>query len=134
MLSIHPAPGARPRRRPLLRGRGTFSENPDTGLTLIEEEAVEAMARQHGLRIDPGEAGRNLVTRGLELPRGARPAEPCAHLGAAGRWGVLQGLLYRGVLRAQVLTEGVLRTGDEVEGRPVPCRRILCSDALTVSI
>ena len=125
VLSIHPAPGARPRRRPLLRGRGTSSENPDTGLTLIEEEAVEAMARQHGLRIDPGEAGRNLVTRGLE---------PCAHLGAAGRWGVLQGLLYRGVLRAQVLTEGVLRTGDEVEGRPVPCRRILCSDALTVSI
>lgn len=50
------------------RALGTFSDSPDTELTLIEAEAVEALAAEHGLILDPGEARRNVVTRGVELP------------------------------------------------------------------
>ncbi len=111
-------------------GRGTFSGSPDTELTLIEAEAVEVLARDHGLRLDPGETRRNVVTRGVALNdlvgrefrvgevllRGVRLAEPCAHLARLVGQVVLGGLLHKGGLRAEILTEGVLRTGDAVAG------------------
>jgi MOSC domain-containing protein YiiM len=110
-------------------GAGTFSDSPDTEITLIEAEAVEALGREHGLRIDPGEARRNVVTRGVALNdlvgrefragevllRGARPAEPCAHLARLVGGEVLEGLLHRGGLRAKIVSGGVLRAGDAVE-------------------
>lgn len=113
-------------------GGGTFSDDPDTEITLIEEEAVEALAREHGFRIDPGEARRNVVTRGVDLNalvgrefriggvalRGVRPAEPCAHLARLVGGGVLRGLARRGGLRAEILSGGFLRAGDTVEAPP----------------
>lgn len=75
-------------------GSGTFSGGTDTELTLIEAEAVETLNRGHSLHFNPGEARRNVVTRGIGLNalvgqefrigevrlRGVRLAEPCAHL------------------------------------------------------
>ena len=111
-------------------GRGTFSGSPDAELTLVEAEALEALAAEHGLRLDPGEARRNVVTRGVDLNglvgeefrvgevllRGARPAEPCAHLARLVGEEVLPGLVHRGGLRAKIVTGGTLRAGDAVDG------------------
>lgn len=110
---------------------GTYSDRPGPAreATLIEIEAIEALARDYGVTIAPGDARRNLVTRGIALNhlvgreflvgdvrlRGIRLCEPCAHLQKlTGQEKVLPGLVHRGGLRAQVLSEGVIRAGDPV--------------------
>src|SRR5213594_1988275 len=101
---------------------GTYSDRPGPGreVTLIESEAIEAMARDNQLAIAPGEARRNVVTRGAPLNhlvgreflvgdvrlRGIRLCEPCSHLEGLTRRGVLAGLIHRGGLRAQILVGG----------------------------
>lgn len=79
--------------------RGTFSDDPDTEITLIEEEAVEALAREHGLPMVGAEARRNVVTRGADLN---------ALVGREFRVGGV-------ALRAEILSEGIFRAGDAVE-------------------
>jgi MOSC domain-containing protein YiiM len=107
---------------------GTYSDSPGPGreVTLIESEAIEAMARDNEVRIPAGDARRNVVTRGVPLNhlvgqdfsigavrlRGIRLCEPCAHLEGLTHKGVLGGLVHRGGLRAQILTEGTIRVGD----------------------
>jgi len=109
---------------------GTYSDRPGPWreLTLIEVEAIEALARD-GEGIDPGDPRRNVVTRGVPLNhlvgrefrvggvslRGVRLCEPCAHLEGLTRRGVLSGLVHRGGLRAQILTEGEIRVGDRIQ-------------------
>ena len=109
---------------------GTFCKNPgpDYELTLVEAEAVEALKRDCGLELSPGETRRNIVTQGVALNhlvgrefkvgpvkiRGIRLCEPCAHLEKLTRPGIISGLAHRGGLRAQVLTEGTIRVGDAV--------------------
>lgn len=111
-------------------GGGTWSETPGTGrqVTLIEAEAIEAMARDNDVVIDPGEARRNIVTRGVALNhlvdkefkvgeallKGTRLSEPCAHLEKLSKPGVVKGLIHRGGLRADILEGGVIRPGDPV--------------------
>jgi MOSC domain-containing protein YiiM len=77
----------------------------------------------------PAEARRNLVVRGLALDDligrrfmvgeveclGQRRCEPCAHLERLTQPGVLRGLVHRGGLRADVLSDGEIRLGDRVE-------------------
>ena len=112
-------------------GGGTFSKTPGTGreLTLIATEAIELLERECGIRLNPAEARRNLVTRGVSLNdlvgkvfriggvrlRGMRLAEPCEHLESLTQPGVLKGLAHRAGLRAEFLDEGVLRAGDEIQ-------------------
>src|SRR5439155_15346796 len=50
-------------------GDGTFYEDRKTGqdMTLIEAEAIEALAREEAIELSPGEARRNVVTRGMAL-------------------------------------------------------------------
>ncbi len=116
--------------------QGTFSkpEEPGREVTLVEAEAVEALARDYGVRIKEGETRRNLVTRGIALNhlvgkeflvgevrlRAIRLCEPCGHLEKLTVPGVKKGLIHRGGLRAQILTEGVLRTGDPIQPAAVP--------------
>ena len=112
-------------------GRGTFSSRPGTGrqVTLIESEAVEAAGREYGVVLDPGQTRRNVVTAGVALNhlvdreftvggvrlRGVRLAEPCAHMAElAGDAEVRKALVHRGGLRADILSDGVIRVGDEV--------------------
>ena len=109
---------------------GTYSDRPGPGreITLIESEAVDAMARDNEVRIEAGSARRNVVTRGVPLNhlvgedfsigevrlRGIRLCEPCSHLEGLTRRGVLGGLVHRGGLRAQILTEGTIHIGDAI--------------------
>jgi MOSC domain-containing protein YiiM len=102
--------------------------NPSQEVTLIESEALEALARECDIRLEPGQARRNLLTRGVPLNhlvgrafavgevvlRGIRLCEPCDHLEGMTVAGVKQGLCHRGGLRAEVLRGGVLRTGDPI--------------------
>jgi len=109
---------------------GTYSDRPGPAreITLIESEAIDAMARDNDLTIHAGDARRNVVTRGVPLNhlvgreftignvrlRGIRLCEPCSHLEGLTQKGVLSGLLHRGGLRAEILTEGVIHVGDPI--------------------
>lgn len=115
------------------RQAGTFS-NPKGGgydLTLVEAEALEELSAKD-VELSPIEARRNLVVRGIALDDligrhfrvgevecyGQRRCEPCSHLERLTRPGVLRGLVHRGGLRADVLSSGMIRTGDSVEALP----------------
>ena len=108
---------------------GTFYKPaPDYELTLIEAEAIEALRRDYHVELTAGEARRNIVTRNVPLNhlvgrefaigdvriRGIRLCEPCDHLQKLTGKPVIKGLLHRGGLRAQILTRGTIRVGDEV--------------------
>ena len=109
---------------------GTCSKKlkPDYEVTLIESEALEALARDCGITLEPGGSRRNITTRGVALNhlvgreftvggvrlRGLKLCEPCGHLEGLTEKGVREGLLHRGGLRAQVLEAGEIRVGDEV--------------------
>ena len=110
-------------------GTGTFSKpSPDRELTLIEAEAVEAMKRELDVDYGLGDSRRNIVTRGAPLnhlvgkefwigevkARGLRLCEPCKHLQKLSHEKVLPGLVHRGGLRAQILSEGTIRVGEAV--------------------
>ena len=110
------------------RKQGTFwKDQPDYEVTLIESEAFDGMRRESTLDLDPSEGRRNIVTRGVALNhlvdrefqvgevrlRGIRLCEPCNHLAKiSGKPGILGGLIHRGGLRAQILSEGILYVGD----------------------
>jgi len=111
-------------------GTGTFSDKPGTGrqVTLIEVEAVEDFEAESGVAFTAAEARRNIVTRGVRLNDlvgrefsigevrvlGCRLCEPCTHLERLTGKGVLKGLVHRGGLRAEFLTDGVIRVGDRI--------------------
>ena len=110
-------------------GKGTFSKpEPDFELTLIEAEAIEALKRDYNVELAPGEARRNLVTRGIALnhlvgrdfqigevrAHGIRLCEPCDHLQRLTGRQLIKGLRHRGGLRAQILTQGAIRVGDSL--------------------
>ncbi len=112
---------------------GTFYEPaPDHELTLIEAEAIEALRRDYRVELAAGEARRNIVTRNVPLNhlvgrefaigdvriRGLRLCEPCDHLQKVTGKSVIKGLLHRGGLRAQILTQGTIRVGDVVTVMP----------------
>jgi MOSC domain-containing protein YiiM len=108
--------------------RNGDSGRPDQEITLIESEAIDAIARECEIRVDPGKARRNLLTRGVPLNhlvgreftvgeavlRGIRLCEPCDHLESLTVNGIKDGLHHRGGLRAQILAGGTLRVGDKV--------------------
>jgi MOSC domain-containing protein YiiM len=110
-------------------GQGTFFKaQPDVELTLIEAEAIEALQRDYQVELAPGEARRNVVTRGAALNhlvgrefligevkiRGIRLCEPCNHLQALTGRPIIKGLIHRGGLRAQILSAGMIHVGDTV--------------------
>lgn len=111
---------------------GSFSAKPKPGrqITLIEAEAIEALALELDLVLAPGETRRNLVTRGVALNhlvgreftvgevrlRGHELCEPCATLArVTGKPQILPGLIHRGGLRAEILDGGMIRVGDAVQ-------------------
>jgi len=114
-------------------GAGTFSNPGGRGydLTLVEAEALKELSAK-GVELAPAEARRNLVVRGIALDDligrrfrvgeveclGQRRCEPCSHLERLTRPGVLRGLVHRGGLRADVISDGEIRVGDRVEALP----------------
>jgi MOSC domain-containing protein YiiM len=101
---------------------------PGTALTLIAAEAVEAMEREHGISIEPRESRRNVVTRGVDVNelvgkrfrvgdvecRGVELCEPCTTLESMTKPGVIKGLVHRGGLNADILSDGEISIGDAV--------------------
>jgi MOSC domain-containing protein YiiM len=117
-----------------LVGDRHYRENPppdeEAGrdLTLIETEALEALAAEHGIELGPGESRRQVYTRGIRLNPlvgkrfmvgdveclGIELCEPCNHLQSLTPAGTLRGLVHRGGLRADILSGGTIRPGDPV--------------------
>jgi hypothetical protein len=103
---------------------GTFSGKGGTGrhITLVDADVLDEIA------LSPSESRRNVAVRGLDLDGllgrrftigevecvGRRRCEPCAHLQRLTRPGVLRDLVHRGGLRADIVTGGEIRVGDEV--------------------
>ena len=110
---------------------GTYSAEPgpDREVTLIEREVLQALERERGIQLGPEDCRRNIVTSGVSLRdlvgrefrvgsvtlRGIRICEPCAYLESLTTPGVLQALVHRGGLRAQILTDGLIRAGDPIQ-------------------
>jgi MOSC domain-containing protein YiiM len=109
---------------------GADEERPDGyDLTLIEQEAIDAIEREAGIELDPGEHRRNIVTQDTALNhlvgkqfrvgdavcRGDRLCEPCGYLQRITGEEVLDALAHRGGLRADILENGTIRPGDEIE-------------------
>lgn len=116
------------------RGAGYFSRPTGSGedLTLVEEEAIEAVRRDYGIGIALGDTRRNVVTARVPLNhlvgtefqvgevvvRGVELAEPCTHLAKlTGIAALRKAFVHRGGLRADVLVGGRVRVGDVI--RPI---------------
>jgi MOSC domain-containing protein YiiM len=103
--------------------------NVSRDLTLVEAETLEALRREHGIDLAPGEVRRNLTTRGVALDglidryfwvgevlvKGAGRCEPCQHLVQLTGKPVLSPLVHKGGLRGDVLTGGWIRVGDPIQ-------------------
>ncbi len=125
----------------LVAGKGivgdrNFHDNadPETQITLIEEELVARFNADTGLGIEAAQTGRNVVTRGISLNdligkeiklgevtiKGEELCDPCKTLG--GRLStpdvpapaIVKALVDRGGLRASIVTDGVIKKGDSI--------------------
>ena len=108
-----------------LEGDRHFSEDgarPGEALTLVEEEVVDDVG------LAPGATRRQLTVRRVRLNDlvgkrfrvgaveclGVELCEPCAHLQQMTRPGIIDDLLHRGGLNADILSGGTISVGDEV--------------------
>jgi len=147
-ISIHLAESAGAMMRPVdavraVAGRGLegdryyaatgfYSDRPAPlrEVSLIEEETLEALARDHNLRLESGVTRRNIVTRGVPLNhlvnrnfqvgeaifRGVKLCEPCGHVvDVTGIRGLLPNLIHRGGLHAAIVRDGLVQVGDTVK-------------------
>jgi MOSC domain-containing protein YiiM len=112
-----------------LVGNRYFDEGtPESQLTLIAAEALDALRDEHGIELDGAASRRNVLTTGIDLNalvgrrfqvgdvecRGIELCEPCSHLESLTQPGVIKGLVHRAGLNAEILSSGVLRPGDPV--------------------
>jgi len=106
-------------------GKGTFPSGlPGSALTLVQSEVCESFEPP----LSPDEHRRNVVTSGIDLNalvgheflvgevrcRGMRLCEPCTVVEGYASRPVLRELVHRGGLRADIVTPGVLRVGDDI--------------------
>jgi MOSC domain-containing protein YiiM len=112
--------------------QGTFFRDkpllPDKEVTLIEQEALDALARDYHVELEPHETRRNILTKGVALNhlvgreftvgkarlRGLRLCEPCGHLERLNGRKLIKGLTHRGGLRAQIVTAGAIAVSDPI--------------------
>ncbi|MBB73709.1 MAG: hypothetical protein CMJ75_04260 [Planctomycetaceae bacterium] len=112
-------------------GQGTFQKGPAQPLeqvTLIEQEALQAAARDYSITITHLDTRRNLLTENVPLNHlvgkafcigevilcGIELCEPCGHLENLTYPQIKQSLLHRGGLRAEVVQGGQLQVGDVI--------------------
>jgi MOSC domain-containing protein YiiM len=107
-----------------------FADGAPSGraLTLIAAEALEALERDTGIVLSAAESRRNVLTRGIDVNAlvgrrfrigelecyGVELCEPCTHLQGLTQPGVLDGVVHRAGLNADILTDGEIAVGDEV--------------------
>lgn len=116
-------------------GAGSFSRWPGRGrsLTLISAEAIRDAEAAFDVSLSDGQHRRNVVVEGVSLDwflgarfrvgevelEGVRVCAPCKYLvRTTGQAEVFGALVNRGGLRAEILTDGVLRLGDDVTWDP----------------
>jgi MOSC domain-containing protein YiiM len=111
-----------------LEGDRYFGAEVGVALTLIEAEAIEAVEGKTGLKLGMGDPRRNIVTRGIVLNdlldqefevggvrlRGVRLSEPCEHLASLTDPRIVKGLVHKGGLKCEILSDGMIRVGDPV--------------------
>jgi MOSC domain-containing protein YiiM len=102
---------------------------PGCALTLIASEAVEAVATEGEVSVEPAATRRNVLTRGIDVNElvgkrfrigaveceGVELCEPCATLESMTQPGVIKAFVHRGGLNADILTDGEISVGDAVE-------------------
>ena len=112
------------------KGVGAYSEvvKPGRAVTLIEHEAIEAASAEAGIAIDARDSRRNIVTRGVRLNdlvgrefwvgevklRAVELCEPCTYMAGLAGKSMLKSLVHRGGIRADIITDGLIRVGDAV--------------------
>jgi MOSC domain-containing protein YiiM len=101
---------------------------PGRGVTLIAAEAMDAVALEGKVSIEPAATRRNVLTRGIDVNElvgkrfrigdveceGVELCEPCAHLESLTQPGVIKALVRRGGLNADILSDGEISIGDPV--------------------
>jgi MOSC domain-containing protein YiiM len=115
-----------------LEGNRYFWEDgdapPGRGVTLIAAEAMDAVALEGNVSIEPAATRRNVLTRGIDVNElvgerfrigdveceGVELCEPCTHLESMTEPGVIKALAHRGGLNADILTDGEINVGDPV--------------------
>src|SRR5687768_1362325 len=105
------------------------AKRPDKAVSLIEQEVLEMAASEHHVTIAGDKTRRNIITRGVPLielldrdfmignvvMRGIRLFEPCAHLEKVSQIpGIFRALENRSGLKAAILSDGVIHTGDAI--------------------
>lgn len=101
----------------------------DKAVSLIEDEILQLAAQELGLESIAQKTRRNIVTRGVPLiellhreftvggvlMRGIRLFEPCGHLVKVSKLpGIFKALDHRSGLKAAILSDGVIRLGDNI--------------------
>jgi MOSC domain-containing protein YiiM len=108
---------------------GTFASRDGSDLTLIEQEALDAVEADYDIALEPGVHRRNVTTEGIALNHlvgerfrvgeavcvGTELCEPCSYLERhLEREGIREALVHRGGLRARILEGGTVAVGDTV--------------------
>jgi MOSC domain-containing protein YiiM len=97
-------------------------------LTLIAAEALEALEQETNIVLSAAETRRNVLTRGIDVNAlvgkrfrvgdveclGVELCEPCTHLQSMTQPGVINGLVHRAGLNADILNDGEIAVGDAV--------------------
>ena len=111
-------------------GHSSHQHGPSHEVTLIEQEVIDALNKEFpDLHLQPEMSRRNIVTCGVPLNhlvehvfrvgevslRGIRLCQPCIQIAQGTYHNVLAGLVNRGGLRAQILTEGYIHVGDLIQ-------------------
>jgi MOSC domain-containing protein YiiM len=111
---------------------GTYSARPGPvrQVTFFEAETLKALERRYKYTLTPDKTRRNILTEGVPLNhlegkefmvgsvrfRGLTLCEPCEHLAnLTGIPNIVNHLLHRGGLNAEILNEGIIRVGDVIE-------------------
>jgi MOSC domain-containing protein YiiM len=101
---------------------------PGRGITLIAAEAMDAVALEGDVSIEPAATRRNVLTRGIDVNElvgkrflignveceGVELCEPCAHLESMTQPGVINAFVHRAGLNADILSDGEISVGDPV--------------------
>lgn len=97
-------------------------------ITLIEAEALESFREDTGIELSHAEVRRQILTSGVRLNDllgkrfhvgdveavGVEWCEPCSHLQKLTYPGVLEGMVHRAGLRADIVQAGRISVGDRV--------------------
>jgi len=111
-------------------GCGFYSDRPEPGrqITFFEVETLEALARDHELRLSPEDHRRNVTTRGVPLNHlvdhrfrvgsalleGTRLSTPCRHIEQITGKEVFAAFLNRCGLHARIIAGGPIHVGDRI--------------------